>query len=352
MSRLLTRAIPAAVSLVRKILQATGLQRAVYRAYNAYQFSDLLIHERMLADRTRVETYERALRAHVRPDQVVADLGTGTGILAFLAARFGARRVYAVDHAGILELAQKLAAANGIENVTFVRTHSHSFRPAERVDLIVHEQMGDTLVSEDLLANLLDWKRRILRPGGTILPGRFELYMDPAKLKDAARLPFLWEQRLFGFDFSALALERLGQSTKHFYRLLAPSDVDCLVSEPEPVLTLDLNAPDVSPVLPTRIGYDRRARDEARIDGILVYFRAYFDDVIFLQTYPVSDDTSWHWHPVLLRTAATTCRPGDLVGFRLVAGDLTDIDTWRWSVRVRPSPEDEPRAVQPPRATT
>src|SRR5438552_793671 len=50
----------------------------VYDLINRQVFADLAWHERILADRVRVEAYRRGIQGAVKPGDVVIDLGTGT----------------------------------------------------------------------------------------------------------------------------------------------------------------------------------------------------------------------------------------------------------------------------------
>ncbi len=83
-------------------------------------FLDPAEHAHMLLDPIRVDAYASAIAAVVRPGDVVVDIGTGTGILAILAARAGARRVFAVERTGIAELARRHVADNGLDGVVEV----------------------------------------------------------------------------------------------------------------------------------------------------------------------------------------------------------------------------------------
>ena len=73
------------------------------------------IHLSMLDDRARTKGFCDALRFTVRPEDVVVDIGTGTGVLATCAAMAGARQVYAVESSGIAEVAARMFEANGVE---------------------------------------------------------------------------------------------------------------------------------------------------------------------------------------------------------------------------------------------
>ena len=52
----------------------------------------------------------------VTDGSVVLDIGTGTGIFAMLACRYGARKVYAIDPNGAIEVAREIARDNGFDD--------------------------------------------------------------------------------------------------------------------------------------------------------------------------------------------------------------------------------------------
>ena len=79
-------------------------------------WADPVEHARMLHDERRTGDYVAALAAAVRPNDVVLDIGTGSGVLAVAAARAGARRVYAVEASDIAEVAQRVFVVNGVED--------------------------------------------------------------------------------------------------------------------------------------------------------------------------------------------------------------------------------------------
>src|SRR5437899_507972 len=83
---------------------------------SAIKMYDVATYGGMIADRGRTSAYDRALRAKVRPGAVVLDIGAGPGIMAFLACRAGAARVYAVEPDDVIYLARQLAADNGFSS--------------------------------------------------------------------------------------------------------------------------------------------------------------------------------------------------------------------------------------------
>lgn len=296
---------------------------------NVEEFGDLYEHEQMLADSVRVNAYRAAIARHVRPGDTVIDLGTGTGILALFAARARPRKIYAVDHSPMIEIARRIAARNQADNIEFLRINSRDFRPRERVDLILHEQIGDDLFDENMLENLLDLKRRALKPSGRIMPGKFELYLEPVSLRPEYRVPYIWERPVHDIEVEFLkGVALLDRFKGHAYtsRYLRPGAVDHLLCEPAPLVSFDLNLLEGPDEVPKAAEARRPVVRAGRLDGLCLFFRVIFDDTLAFDTSPEHPPT--HWGNRLYRLEARGCREGEVLEWRLTMRDLTDPRTW------------------------
>src|SRR5215469_16179691 len=134
---------------------------------------DLFSYGHMLSDSIRREAYADALRKLVNPDSVVLDLGTGPGFFAVLACKLGARKVFAIESDNVIEIARKIAAANGCaDKVQFI--HDSSFRVSlpERADLIVSDLRGLLPWFRKHLPAIIDVRKRLLAPQGRLIPAR------------------------------------------------------------------------------------------------------------------------------------------------------------------------------------
>jgi SAM-dependent methyltransferase len=127
-------------------------------------------HRRMLGDQVRIAAFRNALAQRIRAGSTtVADLGAGTGILAFLARELGAREVWLYDPGPVLGLAEYIARRNGIDGLHFVPERSLEVAEPPRVDVVVAEVLGNFAYEEGVLETLRD-ARRFLAPGGTMIP--------------------------------------------------------------------------------------------------------------------------------------------------------------------------------------
>ncbi len=135
-------------------------------------------HVPMMNDARRNKAWDEALRRAIRPGMLVFEIGTGAGMLALMAARAGAEKVYTCEsHPVIAQMACELAAANGygdrIEVIVgpSVEVHVGSHLP-RRADLLICDIFGDSLVDFDPLSALADARKRLVVEGAPNVPAR------------------------------------------------------------------------------------------------------------------------------------------------------------------------------------
>jgi protein arginine N-methyltransferase 1 len=185
---------------------------------------------------TRLNQYSAALSSRVRPGDTVLDIGTGSGLLALLACRAGAGRVYAVESSDAIQYGELLASRAGLsDRIRFIQSPSTQLVLPERVDVIVadiHDTFG---LQSGGIATLVDARDRFLKAGGTLIPRAIQLMVAPAEAPEVyAREIEVWAREVQGVDVSPLRPFAVNQL--HPVRL-TPED---LLAQTVPLATLDL----------------------------------------------------------------------------------------------------------------
>lgn len=137
-------------------------------------------HEEMVLDDLRTRPLVEAVKAGAR-NKIVADIGTGLGLLSFAAARAGAKKVYAIEVDGeSLDAARFFAKRLGFAGrIEFISGVSFEVELREKVDLIVCETVGSLAFDENIAFTIADAKKRFLKKGGRIIPESLELWGAP-----------------------------------------------------------------------------------------------------------------------------------------------------------------------------
>ena len=129
---------PFCFSWPRGVLLPVGRETTAASA----TFADPAAHVEMLADRGRTSAFSTRFGESVRSDDVVLDLGTGSGVLATAAALSGARHVYAIESSSIADVAQGVFERNGVaDRVTLLRGWSTELVLPEPATLMVTEML-------------------------------------------------------------------------------------------------------------------------------------------------------------------------------------------------------------------
>jgi len=169
--------------------------------YSVYDFG------RMIGDDVRMDAFHKALCASVNRDSVVLDLGAGTGIMALLACRYGAKRVYAIEPSDALQVARETAKRNAVdERMTFIQRRSCAAELPERVDLIVEDMRGALPWLSTHIVDVIDARERFLKLGGQIIPRRDKVFCSVAAADELHRTRFMpWQLRPENLDLSPAA---------------------------------------------------------------------------------------------------------------------------------------------------
>jgi protein arginine N-methyltransferase 1 len=251
------------------------------------EYDSLRIHELMLADGVRTMAYQRAIESTVKPGDVVLDIGTGTGALARFAARAGAGRVYAVEPTGMIELARRLAAKDRhAARIEFIRARVEEVTLPAQVDCIVSEWMGVFALQENMLPGIASARRRLLKPGGKMLPEAVHLFLalvedGPLHDQEIGR----WQRHPYGLDYSEFA--RCQANAVHAAEITSEG----LLSDPAEIARLDLHQV-CEARLTARTALKAVRRGECH--GLAGWFEARFPGGIVLDTAPGQPLTHWH----------------------------------------------------------
>ena len=278
-------------------------------------------HRSMLVDSARMRAYARAIMHAVRPGDVVLDIGCGTGVLAYFACMAGARRVYAVEQSPVIELAKDLGERNGFDDrVVYLNEWSTDVELPELADVLITETIGNAAVDEGILGWVIDARTRLLRPGGTIVPERLELWTAGIESWDDHALVDDWARPVFTLDCAA-AHDRAKQTL-----WWVDLDAKHVVTDPVRVATIDLATVDDASL--TSSG-TLRARRRGTAHGLACWFEADLGQDITVGNAPPASAPSW----------SQAFLPADRV-FGVTEGDTLDWELaisangegWRWSL--------------------
>ena len=182
------------MSVINMLLEEGALVVSTAGGVPTSGWADPVEHARMLHDDRRTRDYLDALAAVVRPDDVVLDIGTGSGVLAIAAARAGARHVYAIEASDIATVAEDVFARNGVaDRITLLRGWSRQVDLPELADVLVAEVIGNEPLEEEILETTLDARDRLLKPDARLIPYALTLFARPVLVPEAEM-----RQRTFG----------------------------------------------------------------------------------------------------------------------------------------------------------
>ena len=289
-------------------------------------YSDVTIHEEMIADHVRTDTYRTAIVRNSESirGKVVLDVGAGTGVLSVFCAQAGARKVFAVEACSIAEQAARIVRHNDLQDrIQVIRGTVETVELPEKVDVIVSEWMGYALLHESMLNSVLYARDRWLKPGGLLLPSRAELYIAPVSdpvVEDRLRF---WDtvKDQYGVDMSCMS-DFARSCIMNSDITVSAVSVEDVLSHPARFAELDLVSVTAEELRSVRGQFRCESFGSAAVSALCVFFAVTFPcpdkpQALVLSTSPFKPET--HWKQAVLYLDA----PVDVVQDTVVAGEVS-----------------------------
>ncbi|MFV3073394.1 tetratricopeptide repeat protein [Niveispirillum fermenti] len=203
-------------------------------------------HIPMINDHERNDAYEAALLNAVKPGDKVLEIGTGSALVAMMAARAGAHHVYTCEmHKPLVEVARETVALNGYaDRVTVIGKKSTDLvlgqDMPEKADVFVSELINVGMLAPDMLTILQHARQNLLKPDAKIIPAAATVHCALIQADDLRRISPV--RTISGFDMSKFDQFR----TPGYATIDLAADPHRMLSEPEKAWFFDFykNMPD------------------------------------------------------------------------------------------------------------
>ncbi len=262
-------------------------------------------HFSIVRDHARNAAFDGALRRAVRPGMRVLDIGSGTGLLAMMAARAGAAEVISCEmNPAIAQAARKVIAANGYtDRIRILGKHSADLDLETDlggpVDVLVSEIVSNDMLVEGVLP-AVEKAASLLKPQGQMIPARGSVRVALAfyPAADKRRMGMV-----DGFDLSAF-----NELSPKNFRIKWHDRTLTLLSDAADLFTFDFTGR--GPFPEGRSAVSLTAHSDAA-NGIAQWIHLRMDDAGEYENHPINAAAS-NWSILFYPFAA---------GLRYAAGD-------------------------------
>jgi tetratricopeptide (TPR) repeat protein/precorrin-6B methylase 2 len=266
-------------------------------------------HLPMINDFERNDAYKQSLERAVKPDSLVLEIGTGSGIVAMMAARAGAKQVVTCEVNPILaRVAKETVANNGYaDRVTVVPRLSTQLTVGEggdlpeKADVFVSELINIGMLAPRMLSVLQHARTHLVKPGGAIIPRASTVYAMLIETPELARINPV--NRIDGFDMSSFDVFR----SPGYQQLDLAADAHSALSDTFTALDFDFtrNMPEEGEreieVTVTKAG---------TCHGVAFWFDLVMDEEVVYKSESLSRTNHWKQAMTFLESPIKV-RPGD-----------------------------------------
>jgi protein arginine N-methyltransferase 1 len=295
----------------------------------------------MIADKVRMDPFVYALKASIQPDSVVLDIGTGAGIHALLACKFGARKVYAIEPNDAIHLARELARENGFaDRIEFFQDLSTHVTIPEKADVIVSDLRGVLPLYGAHIPAIIDARERHLAPGGVLIPKRDTIWaslVEAGKVYTELTEPWDYPYGMSMKRAKQIVLNDWSEENTHTFNKTS------LLMEPQILRVLDYASIENSDITPSPI--TQKATRAGTAHGLLLWFDGELAEGIRVFNGPGAEKVAkvygCGFFPLL---EPVSIDQGDTINLTVGANLVDDHYQWRWQTRIHAG--DNPQEIK------
>ena len=254
-------------------------------------------HFDMLEDTARNDAYQVAIESALKkkPNARVLDIGTGSGLLAMMAARAGAAEVVACEmHTELAGVAKEIVKANGYaDKIKVINKKSSDLVKGvdftEKFDLVVSEILDCGGLGEGVVPTLRHAKKALIKTSGIMLPAGIKLYGQLIEIPKRYLVNPI--KQISGFDLSAFDQFR---PLEEYSRIFLGREEHTALTEPFFIRQYDfLDLPEMGPSQEDTDRKEVKITSNGNIQAIAFWFDLKMDDEETYSSGPKGEMVHW-----------------------------------------------------------
>lgn len=239
-------------------------------------------HHAYLSLKHRHALYAEAIAKVVRPGDIIADLGCGFGVLGIQCLQAGAKHVFGIDRTDAIEIARDTITREGLaDRYTCLRASSFRADLTEAADVIICDHVGFFGVDYGIIEMLEDARRRMLKPGGQVMPRRIVLQVAGVSSGKCGDLARMWSQPPIPSEYHWL--DSYAANSRHSVDLVAAEICS-------PPVTLGSIALDADNPASLEFGAQITMARDCQLDGLGGWFDCELAEGVWMTNSPLAEN--------------------------------------------------------------